>query len=361
VGISKQIKDSLTKEIDEEEVSRSVWALQPDKAPGPDGFPICFYQTFWGIIKKYLIKMLKWTQRKCKVGGYTNATHLALIPKENRPSSFARFRPISLCNSSYKILSKVIASRLKPFLPSLISENQGGFLANRHISDTILLVQEAIHSSQSRNEKGFVLKLDLANAFDRARHSFLFVALKKMGFEASFLNLIKACITRPWITPLVNGRLGEAFQSTRGLIQGCPLSPYLFILMAESFSKVLDFHQRVGLITGIKFGNGVMNINHSQFADDTLLIRGASITIARRFKVLLDKFMDYSGGLVNQQKSFIYGWNTSAQVLHNIAATFEVTCNYDWNHFSYLGIPVSAGPLRAEVWDTIIDKMKRKV
>eukprot|EP00253_Pinus_taeda_P017503 PITA_17503 len=187
----------------------------------------------------------------------------------------------------------------KPLLPSLISQNQGDFLANRHISDSILLVQEDIHSSQSRKEKGFILKLDLANAFDRLRHSFLIPVLKKMGFEVSFLNLIKACISGPWISPLVNGRPGTAFQSSRGLRQGCPLSPYLFILMAESFSKALDFNRRVGLITSIKDGNGVKNINHSQFADDTLLIGGASNIIARRFKDLLEKYMRYSGGMVN--------------------------------------------------------------
>ena len=106
--------------------------------------------------------MTKWAQRKSEIGGFTNATHLALLPKENQPSSFYRFQPISLCNSSYKILTKIIATRLKPILPSLISENQGGFLANRQISDSILLVQEAIHSSQNRKEKGFILKLDLA-------------------------------------------------------------------------------------------------------------------------------------------------------------------------------------------------------
>jgi len=142
---------------------------------------------------------------------------------------------------------------------------------------------------------------------------------------------------------------------------GAPLSPYLFILMVESFSRALDFSRRVCLITGIKFGDGVKNINHSQFADDTLLIGGASTTIAKHFKTLLDKYMSYSGGMVNNLKSCIYGWNTTVQVLHNIANIFGVTCKYDWTHFSYLGMPVSAGPLRAEVWDTVVDKMKRKV
>eukprot|EP00253_Pinus_taeda_P014551 PITA_14551 len=193
--------------------------------------------------------MINWTHHKGKIGGFTNATHLALLPKENRPSSFSRFRPISLCNSSYKIMTKILASRLKPFLPSLISENQGGFLANRKISDSILLVQEAIHSSQSRKEKGFILKLDLANAFDRVRHSFLLVVLQKIGFVVPFLDLIKACISDPWISPLINGRPGPSFQSSRGLRQGCSLSPYLFILIVESFSKALDYNWRVGLIT----------------------------------------------------------------------------------------------------------------
>eukprot|EP00253_Pinus_taeda_P024639 PITA_24639 len=356
-GATKELNDTLNSEIDEEEIERTIWTLQPDKAPGPNGFPICFYREFWSLIKKDLAKMLRWVQRKGKLGGFTNSTFLALIPKENRPTSFSRLRPISLCNSSYKIL----AMRLKPFLPSLISENQGGFISNRHIHDSIILVHKAIHSSLSRQEKGFVLKLDLANAFDRVRHSFLFVVLKKMGFDSSFINTIAACIFGPWISPLINGRPGEAFQSTRGLKQGCPLSPYLFILMAESFSQALDHNRRVGLITEIKYGNGVKNINHSQFADDTLLIGGASTTIARRFKNLLDQYMGYSGGAVNFHKSCVYGWNITNQTVHSIASIFGVTYKMEWNHFSYLGMPVSLGPLKVETWNEIIDKVKRKV
>eukprot|EP00253_Pinus_taeda_P003821 PITA_03821 len=181
-----------------------------------------------------------------------------------------------------------------------------------------------------------------------------------MGFGSPFISLITACISGPWISPF-DGRPGEAFQSSWGLKQGCPLSPYVFILMAESFSQALDFNRRVGLIIGIKFGNGAKNINHSQFADDTFLIGGDSTTIARRFKVLLDQFMGYSGGLINQQKNCIYGWNASNKVIHKIANIFGVPCNLDWTHFSYLGMPVSLGPLKAGTWDSVIDKMKRKV
>lgn len=92
-----------------------------------------------------------------------------------------------------------------------------------------------------------------------------------------------------------------------------------------------------------------------------LLMGGASNIIAHRFKSLLDKYMSYSRGLVNYLKSCIYGWNASAQTLHSIANTFGVPCKLDWGHFSYLGMPVSAGNMKAAVWNTIIDKMKRKV
>lgn len=322
-GVTQEMNNNLRKEIEEEEIKAAISSLHPDKAQGPDGFPICFFREYWSMIKKDLLKMIRWVMKKGKMGGFTNSTHLALIPKENRPSSFSRFWPISLCNSTYKIISKILAAMLKPLLPSLISENQGGFLPNRHITDSILLVQEAIHSSLTRKEKGFVLKLDLANAFDRVRHSYLFTVLHKMGFDPSFITMIAACITGPWISPLVNGRPCAAFQSSRGLRQGFPLSPYLFILMAESFSQTLDYNWRVGLITGIKIENGTKNINHSQFADDILLIGGASTTIARRFKKLLDQFMEYSGGKVNQLKSCIYGWNTTNHTIHRLQAYLE--------------------------------------
>eukprot|EP00253_Pinus_taeda_P017813 PITA_17813 len=355
--VTQETNNRLTREVEEEEVQKAIWSLHPDKAPGHDGFPISFYREYWQMIKKDLLKMIRWVLRKGKLGGFTNSTYLALIPKENRPSSFSRFRPISLCNSAYKIITKILSSRLKPHLPSLISENQGGFLPNRHITDSILLVQEAIHSSISRKEKVFVLKLDLANAFDRVRHSFLYAVLHKMGFDPFFINMIKACISNSWISPLINGRPCATFQSSRGLRQGCPLSPYLFILMAESLSKALDFNRRTGMITGIQIEQGAKNINHSQFADDTLLMGGASITIARRFKKILDQFMEYSGGKVNQVKSCIYGWSVSNLTIHSIASELGVSYKLNWSHFTYLGILVSVGPLKADTWNEILDKI----
>ena len=105
--ITDEINSSLTKEIKEVEIRNAIWTLHPNKSPALDGFTISVFRTFWDVIKKDLTKIIQWVQRKKKIGGFTNSTFLALIPKENRPTSFSRFRPISLCNSSYKIITKV--------------------------------------------------------------------------------------------------------------------------------------------------------------------------------------------------------------------------------------------------------------
>jgi hypothetical protein len=146
--------------------------------------------------------MIKGFLQKEKLGGGTNSTFLALILKETNPASFDRFRPMSLCNSSYKIIAKLLANRINPLLGKLISESQGGFVKGRHIMDNIILVQEAMHSSKFRKEKGMLIKLDMANAFDRVKLSFLYQVLLTFGFEQEFVNLIQACTHSPWIDTL---------------------------------------------------------------------------------------------------------------------------------------------------------------
>jgi hypothetical protein len=203
------------KPTNEEEISKIIWSMDPDKAPGPDGFTIHFYRICWDIIKPDLIRMIKGFLQKAKLGGSTNSTFLALIPKETNPISFDRFRPISLCNASYKIIAKLLANRIKPLLGKLISDSQGGFVKGRHILDNVIQVQEAMHSSNLRKEKGMLIKLDMANAFDRVKLSFLYQVLLSFGFEQEFVNLIKSCTNSPWIAPLVNGRPAD-FSKPRG-------------------------------------------------------------------------------------------------------------------------------------------------
>ena len=140
------------------------------------------------------------------------------------------------------------------------------------------------------------IKLDMTNAFDRVNHVFLFEIVLKMGFSKKNCKWIKACTNSPWIKPLVNGRPDGFFQASRGLHQGCPLSPFLYLIVAESFTRKLQDMQTNGELRGLKISKGVKNENHSQFADDTILLGGASVIIAEIFRKFISTFVKVQTG-----------------------------------------------------------------
>ena len=185
---------------------------------------------------------------------------------------------------------------MKTIMEKIISETQGGFIASRKIMDNIIIVQEAIHSSLERKQQGMAIKLDMENAFNRVNHVFLFEIMLKMGFSKKKFRWIKACISSPWIAPLVNGKPIGFFQASRGLRQGCPLSPFLYLIVAESFSRKLQDMQTNRELRGLKIARGVKNANHSQFADDTILLGGPSVIIAERFRKVISTSFKASMG-----------------------------------------------------------------
>lgn len=164
-----------------------------------------------------------------------------------------------------------------------------------------------------------LIKLDMENAFDRVRHSFLLQVLSAFGFSPEFVKLIKACIGEPWIAPLVNGRLVNYFKDSRGIRQGCPLSPFLYILMANSLSRKLIHEKLNGTLPGIRAITGTTSINHALFADDSILMGGTSIKIERSFNGVIQSFYRVSGAMVNKRKSAVYGWAVDQQSILRIA------------------------------------------
>ena len=156
-----------------------------------------------------------------------------------------------------------------------------------------------------------VVKLDLANAFDRVNHTFLFQVMQRYGFAPYFINWVKACISSPWIAPLINGRAAPFFQASRGLRQGCPLSPLLYAIQASVLSYQLEKARQEQVLPGIRMARGTKDINHAQFADDTILLGGASQIIARRFQSEITRYCLASGSKINLRKSQIYGWNVN--------------------------------------------------
>eukprot|EP00253_Pinus_taeda_P008973 PITA_08973 len=359
--ISPEENAELCRPATEEEIIKVVWSMDVDKALGPDGFTVHFYKACWHIIKVDLYKMISRFMKKAKVGGGTNSTYLALIPKEINPETFARFRLISLCNTSYKILAKLIANKIKPLLKKLISPSQGGFVEGRNITDNEIQVQEIIHSSKQWKEKGMLVKLDMASTFDRVDRSFICKVLMAFGFSQQFINLINACIGNPWIAPLVNGRPTNFFQTQRGIRQGCPLSPSLYILMAESLSQKLAEEKSRGNIPGLKPFHGAEGQNHALFADDTILLGGATKRIARSINATLNKYCRVSGALINENKTEVYSWNIEQRELSDITTLLGFKGQVNWDNFRYLGLPITSGTNKRSLWSDLISKIKAKI
>jgi hypothetical protein len=148
------------------------------------------------------------------------------------------------------------------------------------------------------------------------------------------------------------------FQATRGLRQGFPLSPLLYVIMAETLNRRLEQERISKNIPGLKITRGVKRINNSQFVDDTLLLGGASHVMAQRFKTILDQYELASGGLISKHKSQIFAWNVQAGTMARIAQILQFPFTTEWKYFKYLGTPISLKALPGEAWRSIIQKLK---
>lgn len=206
---------------------------------------------------------------------FLNETHIALIPKVNSPEEVGQFRPISCCNYLYKIISKVLANRLKLCLSSLVSHNQSAFVSKRLIQDNILVAQEVFHylkHSKSSKMTSMAMKLDMYKAYDCLEWDFLLKVLSSFGFHSHWIDLVRGCISSVSYRIKFNGGLSDLFFPSRGLRQGDPLSPYLFILAAECLSRHLSNAADQGLLDGLKIGRDAPSITHLFFADDAMIM-----------------------------------------------------------------------------------------
>ncbi|KAK4394248.1 LINE-1 retrotransposable element O protein [Sesamum angolense] len=288
------------------------------------------------------------------------ATSIALIPKVLNPSVWTDYRPISLCNVSNKICSKIMNDRLSRILPRIIAPSQSGFVGGRLISDNILLAQELIHTlDEKRRYENVVYKLDMAKAYDRVQWQFLYNVLRKMGFNEKWIQLVKNCIEQCWFSVLVNGDKAGFFSSSRGLRQGDPISPLLFIILAEYLARGLDqlFHRNQALRYNSKGGS---DVNHLSFADDIIIFSNASRRSIRKTVDFLDSYQRISGQLINIGKSsFIVGNKCSSlikQRIQNITGFVSQSLP-----LTYLGTPLHKGNKKCILYDDLITRMRAKL
>lgn len=188
--------DVISKDFIETDVKNAVMEMAPLKAPGPDGLHVVFYQKMWNIIGKSVFKMTKDFFDTSKLTEGMNDTIITLIPKTENPERLVNFRPISLCNVSYKIITKTMTNRLKEVMKEVVGPNQSSFVLCRQISDNIIIYQEVLNTMRrKRKGKGLmVFKIDLENAYDRLSWDFIKDTLTEVGMGETWTRNIMSCV-----------------------------------------------------------------------------------------------------------------------------------------------------------------------
>ena len=293
---------SLLFPVSEEEVKQSTFNIGGLKAPRADGLPAIFFQRYWNCCKKDLTQMVAECLVKGCVPEEINQTLISLIPKIPNPTNMTQFRPISLCNTTYKILSKILVQRIRSFLPELVSPNQVAFVPGRQIQDNIVIAQEVLHKFKNvKGNKGFIAwKIDLAKAYDRLQWGFINQVLEEVGIKGRFRNLIMSCISSVQYRVILNGELSGSFNPRSGIRQGDPLSPYIFVLCMEKLSHIISQKRIEGKWKTVQVSKGGPEISHLYFVDDLILFGQATVHQAETMRECLDTFCDLSG----QQVSF---------------------------------------------------------
>ena len=297
----------LVRDVESVEIKEVFFSFNDMKAPGPDGFNAHFFKKAWPIIGEEITEVVKEFFKHGKLLRELNSTILALVPKVPNPTTMGDFRPISCCNLLYKAISKIMANRVREILPQIISHNQTAFIPGRKIGDNIMLAQELLRNYHKNDgAPRCAIKVDIMKAFDSLDWGFLLDALEAFNFPEKLRKWIHSCITSPSFSININGGLVGYFPSCRGLRQGDPLSPYLFVIAMEILNAIMQqqacsnpqfkFHWRCKKLKLIQLS----------FADDLLLLCKGCFHSVKILKEAFDLFQKISELQTNPSKSEIF-------------------------------------------------------
>ena len=193
--------------MSDEEIKAGLWSLKAFKAPGPDGLHAGFFQRFWPIVGNLVVDEVRKIFIDMAVPEELNKTFITLIPKIPGPETLSNYRPISLYNTVYKIVSKILVGRLRLFLEKLISPFQAAFVPRRRGTDNAIIVQELIHTiNRKKGRTGFMaVKIDLEKAYDKLEWGFIRDMLFKVNLPHNLIKLIMSCVSTVSTSIVVNG------------------------------------------------------------------------------------------------------------------------------------------------------------
>ncbi|XP_050242023.1 uncharacterized protein LOC126690976 [Quercus robur] len=362
VKLSEEVKQSIDVMVSTEEIKEALWFMKPYKAPGPDGLHAGFYQRFWLIVGESVRKEVEKVFTTRKVPEYLNNTHIVLIPKIQGPETIGNYRPISLCNSVYKIITKILVARIRPHLNKLVSPYQIAFVPGRRGVDNVIIVQELIHTiGRTKGNRGIMaIKIDLEKAYDRIEWSFNRKMLTRFNFPENLIKLIMSCVTTVSTSLLLKGGSLDPFLPSRGIRQGDPLSPYLFILCMEFLGHLIEDKCVAKLWTPVKASRSGSAFSHLFFADDLVLFASATPENCAAINSVLQDFCNKSRQKVSEAKSRVFFSPNidpdQRDVLSSILG-FSATTNLG----KYLGFPINHPGRQRHDFGFILDRVKKKL
>jgi exonuclease III len=297
--LNEDAKEQCEDDIALEDLQLAVKSMKNGKSPGNDGLTAEFYKIFWSEVKHLLLASFNWSFNNGLMTVSQRQGILTLLPKKEKDTRYLKnWRPISLLNVDYKILSTCIANKLKPHLPTLISNDQTGFCKGRYIGENIRTTLDIIQYLEKHHQPGILLALDFAKAFDTLKWDFIFNTLKYLNFGDKYIKWVKLLYSDISSTIINNGWSSGYFALHRGVRQGCPASPYLFILCAEILAHSIRSDKQ---IKGIKIATKEIKV--IQYADDTSSFLDGTESSLNAILSLLLKFGTISGLKVNFEKS----------------------------------------------------------
>ena len=271
-----EMASNLVRPYTKEEVRTTLFQMHPSKAPSPDGMSPFFFQRFWHIVGHNVIEAVLSVLHSGRYLHKMNYTYIVLIPKKGNPQNITKYRPISLGKVVSRIISKVLANRVKSMLPRIISDSQSAFVPVRLITDNTTVAFEMVHRMRNRRRGKvghMVVKLDISKAYDRLEWDFLEKIMMSLGFSEHCVNLAMLTVHLASYSVIINGYINPS----RGIKQGGPLSSYLFLLCAEALSSLLYRATANHHLKGLLSCHGGVRISHILFANDCLLFYEAKL------------------------------------------------------------------------------------
>jgi hypothetical protein len=272
----------------------------------------------------------------------------------------SQFRPIALCNVIYKIITKVIALRLKPVLPFIISHEQTGYVEGRQILDNILLAHEVIHSLRSTRTPGMLIKLDLSKYFDKLSWQYMSSLLLAFGFSEAWVDWVINLTSSTFFSILVNGVPSSPFSPSHDIHQGDPLFPFSLCYHGQRAQSIASKQPlRRALLLVSPSMELPPPLSHNQFVDDNLMMGSPTVREALKINNILNDFCEASGTSINHDKSQIFFFNTPLAVQIHIShlLCFERTSLPS----KYLGIPLIDHAHKNNSWDNLLDSLKKRL